>query len=322
MLRGRESMTAVDEYVQRVNDMTVAEVTSRITTWLERAKSGASVEELMPDVTQLCHSIPFETLRITRNTKFFRARTAAADTYFQNATDLWYPPAAAVRTLGRANQVGAPMLYVAQDGRTAIFESSPSRDQHIAIAEIGLNDGMSLNLQHVGVFNNLSSGNLSEVASLYSQRLAAHGYTENGINNVAMIHRLLGEEFMRDVAPGNEHEYSVSVAIANFYLSYDDADGLMFPSKRSPNDYNIVFKSASADAKLFVKRIYGVQAIETSSTEVAFRYWKASTDITDDGEIIWGPGPELPPLDWNSAGYPALQGPFKKSPRPIDDPAT
>ena len=124
-----------------------------------------------------------------------------------------------------------------------------------------------------------------------------------------MIHKLLGEEFLRDVSSGNEQEYAVSVAIAEFLLSYEGADGLMFPSKRSPYDYNIVVKPEVADKNLHVSRVYGLQARNTSMTDIEFHYRKASSAIQSNGKIEWHAGTTLPDLDWNSAGHDALQVP-------------
>ncbi len=188
--------------------------------------------------------------------------------------------------------------------------STSKPGQHLVVADVGIRDGQSLNLQHVGVLNNLASGNLGEIARNEIGDLQKRGYTANGITNVRMIHRLLGEEFMRDITLGNEHEYAVSVAIAEFLLSYKDADGLIFPSKRSPNDYNMAIKPGSADTKLFIKQAYGLEVTGVAGSKVEFRYMKASEDISTSGAITWHSGPKLPPLDWNSAGYSGLQGPF------------
>ena len=112
----------MNEHIQQINQATVADVTERITAWFEQAKTGASVDDLIRQVADLCNLIPFETLRVPGGAKFFRGRTAKDDSYFGNVKQLWYPPASAIKTMGRANRIGTPILYLCQDGRTAMFE--------------------------------------------------------------------------------------------------------------------------------------------------------------------------------------------------------
>lgn len=295
-----------------INKLSVAQIYERIRRWTELSASGISVDALIPEVRNLCGQILFETLQMPGDVKFYRARVAEDHLYFDNISALWHPPKHAVRTLGRANRQESPVLYLAQDGRTALFETHPAIGQNVGIAEIRLRPGETLNLQHVGVLGNLTSGNFSAVSKKWDKRLKGLGLTRNGIRNVKLIHNLLAKEFMRDVAVGRPQDYVVSVAIAEFFLSYARTDGLLFPSKRSPNDFNIVVKADSADNKLRVDRVYGVEVVDNSPGAMSFKYQNASTFIDSNGVISWATGSILPPLDWNSAGHPALRGPFKE----------
>lgn len=303
------------EHVKYINQLSVAQINKNFTRWFDLVAAGASVDELIPEIWNLCNRVVFQTLKFSDDINFFRARASVNSEYCTNVQQLWYPPVEAVQKLGRANNVNSPVLYLAQDGRTALFEGQHTDGQHVTVAEIRLKTGMHLNLQHVGVVETLTD-NFSSVENNQIKRLRKLGFTNIGINNLQLIHRLLAEEFMRDVELGYEHGYVVSVAIAQFFFTYTAADGLLFPSKRSRNDFNIAIKPSSADQKLYVKRAYGVEVVDTAAIgTIGFRYHDASTAIDDDGKIEWTSGHELPPLDWYSANNSALSGPFKWSPR-------
>lgn len=295
-----------------INDLNPKQIERRVSQWRKLAKARTSIKHLSVKVGSLCKHVPFQTIKTLDQSKYFRGREARDANYFSNVSELWYPPAQSIKRLGRANQKKSPMLYVSQDGRTALFELGLGVGAHVAIAEISTKNANSLHLQVVGIFNDLLKTNLGALEDTQPESFRELGCDDNGIANMKTIHRLIGEEFMREVSPNSTKDYAVSVAVANFLLSYDPADGLVYPSKRSPNDYNVVIKPQRADLKLFVKRVYGLKVEGAENGQVKFRYVKASDAISSDGEINWNEGPDLPTLDWNSAGFPALQGPFKE----------
>jgi len=292
-------------FVTVLNNLTVREITDRFHHWYQAAHAGTSVDELLVSIRTLCAGCFFQTVKVSREV-FFRARRCAPSQYFESTADLWYPPPHAVTAFGRANRATSPMLYLAQDGRTALFESRLSPGEHVVVAEITIRKDCSLNLQYVGAIKKFAAIDASHAVTLKGQ-----GFDANGVSNVELIHRFLGEEFMREVAPGNEQDYAVSVAIAEFFLSYPESDGLVFPSKKSPNDFNVVFKPDAADRKLVITKCVGLEIADSTPRDIGFRYRNASKELRNDGTIVWHNEANLPELGWKSGATGVLRGPFR-----------
>ncbi len=296
--------------VEYFNHLSVREITDRFQRWYQAAHAGTSVDELVTNVRELCKDCFFQTLKVSRDV-FFRARQYSPSQSLRSKCDLWHPPSHAITSLGRANRIASPMLYLAQDGRTALFESRLLPGERVGVAEITIQRNCVLNLQHVGAIDQFSAFDKKLAAAL-----SGFGFTKLGINNINLIHRLLGEEFMRDVTPGNEQDYAITVAIAEFLLSYPDSDGLVFPSKKSPNDFNIALKPDAAEKKLSLTKCVDLEITDSTSQDITFRYINASREIQDDGTISWLDQSELPELGWKSATTGVLLGPFKNAIHP------
>src|SRR5215204_4079623 len=63
----------------------------------------------------------------------YRARKNVGDVPWQFASDLWYPPATAVRNRGRFNDPGSPVLYACNTATGAVFEIRPNVGDVITI---------------------------------------------------------------------------------------------------------------------------------------------------------------------------------------------
>lgn len=240
---------------------------------------------------------PFWTIKAT-DLRLYRAQKFTSETFCTNVSRLSYPPQEYAKTLGRANRAFAPVLYVGQDGRTAIFESHFKAGDFFAIAEFKIRKGEYLNLQHVGMFRSASE-TLKSLAGAIPKKLSSDlKLNAIGCRNVKTIHELLGKEFLRDVPEGQESEYFRSVAIAEFLLAYQDADGVIYPSKKSPNDFNIAIKPNSADIKLEIDQVHGFQATEIQDGNVVFRHVAASKSIDASGQIDWSLNEDLSAPSW------------------------
>ncbi len=283
-----------------------------LASWHQMVKDGATIDDMSLETSRLCKNFLFITLKPQATEfKLYRARKCLSKDYFKLISELNYPQSQIVTKLGRANQVGKPVLYVSQDARTALYECSPQIGDFIAILEYKTKPGRSLNLQHVGFYGNQTiDPSIQKTIGSISARLRSLGYDDRGVSNTNLVHRLLGEEFTRLITPGNENEYAISAAIANFLLRYPECDGLMYPSIRLPCDFNIALKTKAADHLIRPSATYGLEIVGVSLPDIEFRYWCGATSISADGEINWLHGPTLPPLAWNSAGTAALQGPF------------
>jgi hypothetical protein len=281
-----------------LNQISKLELTDRF----DQIISIREIDTLRDELFAYVKGCPFWTISRSDLT-LYRAQRFPNVKYCSNTSRLSYPPADCVKFLGRANREHSPILYVAQDGRTAIFESRFKPCEYFAIAEFKLRDEQHLNLQHVGLFGAASKA-LRDLAMNIPKGFDSQlGLNATGVESVKVIHQLMGNEFMRDVPLGYESEYACSVVIAEFLLTYPEADGLIYPSKRSPNDFNIAIKPASADKKLYIDQVHGFQAIELMQNEVLFQHWAASKDIDAFGHIEWISGDTLPAPSWAGVGF-------------------
>lgn len=285
-------------HFERLNQMSIRDVDRLIGAIVSSAENGATVDELRSTVVRLATHCPFETFVHKSPLRVLRAQKLDDERFCDNISRLSYPPPHLIRKLGRANRESSPILYAAPHGRTVIFESRPVNGGFFAIIEYSLRNGTFLNMQHVGLIGT-NFGHLS-----HKSRLLQHGYpqkmglTKYGIRNVLRIHQNLGRLFMRDILDGNESEYAITVSIAEFLLSYPASDGLIFPSKRSSNDYNFAIKPKSADEKLIANRVFGFQVVDASKTDAVIRHLATSERIDGNGNIEWVKGEILPIAEW------------------------
>jgi RES domain-containing protein len=292
-------MNEIENSLKVINSLSSSDIASRYSKWKESVLSGTPIEKLSLEVKQLIGGCLFMTMRF-KGGSFYRARKNFKNRMFINTSELWYPPSASINKLGRANPIGVPMLYICQDGRTALFETQVKPGEHVMIAELKIKDGHSLNLQEVGVIDYLQLDQFRGFDSLRIEKFKSIGCTDRGIENVFTIHRILREEFMIDVPQGCEQLYSVSVAITNFLLTFNNADGIIYPSLRSRNDYNIALKSSVADNSVQVTRIDGVLIDGSSSDTIEFRHLVTSKEILPDGRILWTD--KISGLNWAPIG--------------------
>ncbi|MBK9719766.1 MAG: RES family NAD+ phosphorylase [Saprospiraceae bacterium] len=190
--------------------------------------------------------------------------------------------------MGRANRKGQSMTYIAQDGRTALFELNPKKNDFVTVCHLTLKKGQSLNLIYLYTLKKLESLSFEKHFKERDERLLSYGFTKHGIKNIDTIHDLLSQEFMKIDNSHPENAYTISVAISEIMLSYDKIDGIIYPSLRSPLDYNIVLKNKSADRALRVKRCDFMEITKNVNREIFIRHLFTTSRINKQkNELIW-----------------------------------
>jgi hypothetical protein len=117
-----------------------------------------------------------------------------------------------------------------------------------------------------------------------------------------ILQAYLTEEFMRQISPGNEHEYKITIAITKILMNEPEllnedgspavgvtVDGFAYPSIASNNlGANVALRTASAD-RLYKPVAATVYRVEEKKDDTHYRIGKLmwSTSIDANGRINW-----------------------------------
>lgn len=198
-----------------------------------------------------------------------------------NIREVWYPPADLAKA-GRANRAGGPVLYCATLRGTAIQELRPALGSTVAVGT--WTNTEKLRLTHLGYgeasFEALGSGRKN--GSWTNERVLIPGDEKN-----REVADLLSKTFTMQVAPGDEHKYKLSIAMAELFLSAD-VDALLYPSIQTRgNSDNLAIPPRFADKHLRFRRITFGTIVEETQTGYVYVIVDTATSLLSDGRILW-----------------------------------
>lgn len=204
----------------------------------------------------------------------FRVRKIKNGNHHLRQSELWHPPASNITRIGRANNIGVPILYCSLDSETAIRETSilPGDTFSLASYEIRPLDD-----------NRMSSIVIREPSPILGQN---NDFFEIG----AELSKFMVREFTRPVSQGEEHLYKRSCAIAEILLELPYKDSIIYPSMRNPEAINIAIKSSSAKERVKLTQILTCEMQGDQSIQVLAIY----LPVGDDGLQRQTPSPPLP----------------------------
>lgn len=281
--------------------MTVSDLIARARSLDSRT---ASVADYRAVFDQLANGHIFATITPSDGL-WYRARANIGQTHFTEIQQLWCRPIeeADQVKLGRANEPGKPVLYLANDGATALREIPFSSGGWVTVLSCRAAPNTKLNLQEIGLRENVRKGNLPSIYEEIDRRIAAaHSQGYGDRINHPLVRSYFSEEFTRSVGHGEDHLYKPTAAIASLLMSYAECDGIAYPAVRSDKqDVNIALKPEAAGRKLEVVRVDVVQAFREPDGKIAVRLLKSSSGITSDGHISYrdaqGRTTDLPWID-------------------------
>lgn len=223
--------------------------------------------------------------------RLWRARKGQHNT----VSDLWYPPAKFINSLGRMNGLHDPVFYSCV-GHNAILGSL--EEIRVEVGDVVTQLYCELP-QRTPWFNFVGLGNSGEwfekaaKNTKYSDYFTRNKYEMAGLINDPqelekniLLDGGLNDLFVKPVKSNDE--YSKTVGIAKAYLNGFEADGIFFPSVAADQKtVNLVLKPEIADD--FVKPVSArvVEVIKRIENGFYFRYLKESTSISNTGEIHW-----------------------------------
>jgi hypothetical protein len=182
---------------------------------------------------------------------FFRARKPRSLTEIRMVEDLWYPRKAVPQS--RANESNAPVFYC-------------SATDHIATREVRLGVGDRVVVLKCVLKNDEARPQVFSVGNFKSVIRTGKGHSggrATGIFDFQKLPDALKERallidafFARAFTSADSRYFNLTNAIAKFYLSSIEIDGLAYPSVQSNGGFNLALKASSADRFLKPESAY------------------------------------------------------------------
>ncbi len=232
----------------------------------------------------------------------FRVRINNEDSAYEEASELWYPPAQFVQARGRFNGVGETLFYCCDSMDAAAVEVMLSEPATLTVLVAGLVNSsvlpkcVHIGLQHLRPHNNFRSnlpGGLREdfafLQSLERMRIKDRWLKLDELcANLAMK--------ICDGGDRDDH-YKITGALARYLLRMECA-GIMYPSVATEyKALNIAFKPDAADQLLFPAEAWMVY-VEPAVGEITeplrghrklhrVKALRRSENISASGAISW-----------------------------------
>lgn len=251
---------------------------------------SASVDQIKARIQRLLDGYSCLT-RLLETTLAWRARRL--DTLPTHVRELWYPPPASVRTIGRLNRPGQSLMYLAASHHTALLEMRPNVGDTFCVLQVRLKDSSILpHVMELGVAEKASHHSVPRTAHILDEtKLGREFLGPHSRKNLA-IRSYLAREFTRVVPRGEEHMFKVSVAIADLLLDSPRIDGVEYPCMAGdPTRYgggtNVALKPDSADRLLVPDTCWFSRIEKIDSAGYHVRCEKRARSIEADGSIRW-----------------------------------
>lgn len=186
----------------------------------------------------------------------FRVRVNNEDSAYEEASDLWYPPAQLVQARGRFNGVGESLFYCCDSINAAVIEVIPSEPVTVTVLVAGLVDRsvlpkcVHIGLQHLrhhrDFQSNLPGGLRADLNFL--QHLERMRVKDRWLK----LDELCADLAMKTCSDNNRDDhYKITGALARYLLRIDCA-GIMYPSVATEYQaLNIALTPTAADQLLF-----------------------------------------------------------------------
>jgi hypothetical protein len=237
------------------------------------------IEEIKELLTPVFRGYVVEAPRFEPGIDLFRLQICDRP---NNISRMLYPPPA-ITGIGRANRPGEPVLYCSTARQAPFFESKPTEGQTVVIVHWATTAPLQVN--HVGycsnAFNTLGSNRSN--AGWGPRPAAVPGSEANHI-----ISEFLANTFTKIVPNGSEHDYKLSVAIAEKMFADDFFNGLLYPAiAMKANADNFAIKPRFANSQLrFIKAEFArIDAVRDFSYDITVL--DTATELSSDGSIQW-----------------------------------
>ncbi len=226
--------------------------------------------------------------------RVFRGRVGK----FDCVNDLWYPPPESVRAFGRLNRPGAPVFYACVNLLAVFAELCRGNEKYVTIITFEPEDSnQRFRFGHIGFYS--TTIDEESGASIRTQLRQHLVEVEAGLPSDLdrakhrRITDFLNEEFRKEVAPGNEHEYVLSSAIADFFFGMRKLPidkgvflGLVYPSIATGGQTENIAIEPDAVDRFLVPAQADLYAISWRENHIVEEHISQGT-MRSDGHIVW-----------------------------------
>lgn len=218
-----------------LNSMNTLELLEKIEAFRKLDLKTATMEEISLKSLQTLSCMIVTDSIFPEHTRLYRIRRLQNDlsnipNVFQ---DIWLPTHEMVKTDGRVNLKGQPMLYTSMDQITPLYECGINENDCYVIIQYVVKPGQNLIGYCIG--SDFEPENLNET-----------GRINNKIINDFVI-----SEFSKPVGVGTEYLYKISNVICQNFLDLPQCDAYVYPSiAHYKKGWNVAIKPESAHQKI------------------------------------------------------------------------
>jgi RES domain len=232
----------------------------------------------------------------------YRARKNIDDKPFERISDLWYPPAAAVRSRGRFNEVGVPVFYACNRVPGAIFEIQPQVGDLVTVLIVRTKEPfVELQCAHIGLercfapeIGPAQRGRMLQTNPRFQAMLERYRLSQKWLAIDQFFSDMATTQFRPDEA---SDKYKITNAIVRPLLRIPGVQALNYPSVASRlRNINLCLPPTAADqfftgAEAWMIRIEDVKdrlaGLNEEGPFYRTRFVRRSLSIDPDGQISW-----------------------------------
>ena len=263
---------------------------------LDRQK--VSIKSLKKRISKLMEGYSCYT-RIVDAEYAFRARINSSKKFFTNVGQLWYPPSDKINKYGRLNRPKQSLFYIAASQDTAILEMRPQKGDILTILRCKLiNSNKKPHVMELGGAEKFSQHKIQSTINLFENTNTGRRYlgSKENIEKNRKIRSFLAREFTRIIDRGKEHEFKITVAIADILMSSNNIDGVEYPSiagdvENWRGGMNMALKPSSADSLYKAYHCWVSQVEETPEERIDGKFLMrcigTAKSISNSGKITW-----------------------------------
>lgn len=259
---------------------------------------ASGIDELRAALDPMLRAYGCFAMRIGRGEFLYRAmKHNPGEKCFHNVNRI-YPAAQFLKTLGRASREAQPIFYLSGDPVVALHEVRAAAGDTVSILACQPR-GVGPLLVPMGIETLMNKRGVKAGGDFPKPSDRVRKLLNNDLQNLRkyeVISRFLTEEFLKDVANEDEHEYKTTIAIAETLLRFDAGPGgpiggLAYPSLAALWTH----ANVALLPKSFLHNYTPVQCqqitIEKLLPDLGFRHYEevaaSSKRIAGDGTIEW-----------------------------------
>jgi hypothetical protein len=226
----------------------------------------------------------------------WRARSNEFGNVFEDAADLWFPPAAEVVRRGRFNEARKSVFYCSDKISSAVEEMRPIAGDRITVLFAGAKSpGASISLGHIGVHLAVTE---TDIVGNMGGGLRSDDDWIKHLDQIGIRRRWLAlDNYLTDIAardysPAEQQDcYKITNALARMLMQPSGIQGIIYPSVAADmTAFNMSFPPQIADKHFFPFEAWEVEVVTppidgTSSVASFIR----QGSVSDSGKINWGP---------------------------------